>query len=97
MVQDPEAGYGLVDKVRNLLRLRRSAYLQTFGGEGASRTVLKDLARFCRANDTTFRPNDREHVLLEGRREVWLRIQRHLNMSVEEIFQLTIEDTRKKR
>jgi len=36
--------------------------------------VLADLARFCRANESTFHADPRTHALLEGRREVWLRI-----------------------
>ena len=89
--RDPEKGYGLVDKVRNLIRIRSSAYQQTFGGHGAPQTVLKDLARFCKANEPTFHLDPRAHALAEGRREVWLRIQSHLNLSAEEIFNLTVE------
>lgn len=49
--------------------------------------VLKDLAKFCRAFDTTFHENERAHALIEGRREVWLRIQNHLNMTPDELWQ----------
>lgn len=50
--------------------------------------VLKDLARFCRANESTFNPDPRTHALLEGRREVWLRIQEHLQLTPEQIYSL---------
>jgi glycine/D-amino acid oxidase-like deaminating enzyme len=89
--QDPEEGYGQIDKLKSLVRLRKSAYDQTFGGHGAPKQVLRDLARFCRANKTTFHANDRVAAHLEGRREVWLYIQEHLNLSAEEIFELTME------
>src|SRR5512146_1060172 len=45
--------------------------------------VLADLARFCRANEPCFMKDDRYHALLEGRREVWLRIQNELKLPIE--------------
>lgn len=50
--------------------------------------VLKDLARFCRAHQTTFHPDPRFHAVLEGRREVWLKIEQYLQLSTEEIYEL---------
>lgn len=47
-----------------------------------------DLARFCRADQSTFHADARVHAVLEGRREVWLRIQEHLRLSDEELFTL---------
>lgn len=52
----------------------------------AGQRVLEDLAKFCRANTTCFDPDPRIHAVLEGRREVWLRIQNHLNMTPEDLF-----------
>ena len=89
-------GYGLVEKARGFLRTRKSAYLQTFEGHGAGREVLMDLAQFCRADETTFHVNDSMKDVLIGRREVWLRIQQHLNLSHEELFTLTMEGRRRK-
>lgn len=62
------------------------AYKRALLGEDGQPTIwaqqmLSDLARFCRANETTFHQDERLHVLVEGRREVWLRIQRFLNIS----------------
>lgn len=51
-------------------------------------TVLKDLSRFCRAHESTFMPDARMHAVLEGRREVWLRIQEYLEMTPTEIYEL---------
>lgn len=48
--------------------------------------ILKDLCWYCRANWTTYDPDPRIHARLEGRRDVWLRIQRHLNLSPEDLF-----------
>ena len=50
--------------------------------------VLADLAKFCRATEPTWHPDPRTHALLEGRREVWLRIQRYINMPAEQLIPL---------
>ena len=50
--------------------------------------MLTDLATFCRAHDTTFHVDERTHAMLEGRREVFLRIQRHLKLTEEELWSL---------
>ncbi len=50
--------------------------------------VLKDLAIFCRAHSSTFHQDPRLHAMLEGRREVWLRIQENLQLDMEEIYSL---------
>ena len=50
--------------------------------------VLKDLAKFCRASETTFHQDPRIHAVLEGRREVWLKIANALNMTPEELYEL---------
>lgn len=54
----------------------------------AGQEVLIDLAKFCRADETCFDPDPRVHAALEGRREVWLRIQQHLALSPEALYTL---------
>lgn len=77
----------LVERTLDFLRIRRRAYNLTFRSiEGQN--MLIDLAQFCRANQTCFDPDPRIHAALEGRREVWLRIQQHLNLTSEELFAL---------
>lgn len=51
-------------------------------------TVLEDLAKFCRAHETTFNADPRIHAAMEGRREVWLRIMEMLQLNDDEIFEL---------
>ena len=53
-----------------------------------TKDVLTDLAKFCRAHETTFNKDDRMHAVLEGRREVWLRIQNYLKLSTDELYQI---------
>lgn len=50
--------------------------------------VLADLARFCRAHESTFHADARLHAVLEGRREVWLKIEKMLNLSPDELYTL---------
>lgn len=83
----------LIDKARNFLFRRRTAYIKTFQGPFAEE-VLADLARFCRANQTTFHSDPRVHAVAEGRREVWLRISQHLNLTDEQLWQLYGQPTR---
>lgn len=58
----------------------------------ASALVLKSLEKFCRFRESTFHPSERVHCLLEGRREVMLKIDDYLNKSVDEI----VEDRKRK-
>lgn len=69
---------------------RSTAYRLTFNDEQpADVAVQKDLARFCRANETCVVPGDPvATAILEGRREVWLRIQQHKNLTPEQLFRL---------
>lgn len=78
----------VLGRTLDFLRGRKRAY-QLALKSPAGNEVLIDLARFCRANETCIVTGDRESTLvLEGRREVWLRIQQHLNLSSEELMQL---------
>lgn len=73
------------------LRYRQAAYRKTFETpEG--RKVLADLRRFCRATTPTADINNVQATyLLEGRREVWCRIQAHLNLTDEDVYRLIEE------
>lgn len=75
----------IVQKLKQLLARRREAYRQVFRGPLAD-TVLRDLAHFCRANESTFHDNERVQSKLDGRREVWLRIQDHLKLSPDQLW-----------
>jgi len=71
----------------DFLRGRKRAYQLSLSSV-AGQTVLRDLAEFCRANETCFHEDPRLHAVLEGRREVWLRIQQHLNLTSEQLYAL---------
>lgn len=74
----------------NQLQNRQRAYLDTFKGVPAEE-VLKDLAKFCRAEESTFHADPRMHAVLEGRREVWIRIQKHLRLNVDDVYAYFVE------
>lgn len=63
---------------------KRKAYEVVFGGP-LGQIVLNDLADFCRADSSTFDPDPRVHAFVEGRREVWLRINEFLNLTPAEL------------
>lgn len=63
----------------------KRAYQFAFGAVGGE-VVLADLAVFCRAKETCVVPGDRDRTyVLEGRREVFLRIRDYLELSPEEL------------
>lgn len=83
------------EAVKRLMHSRKQAYQFTFEKDGVGpKIVLADLARFCRANSSTFHPDPRLHAVLEGRREVWLRIQKYLQLSPDELMELKRKDNR---
>lgn len=86
--QLPEAA---IRKAKEYLMRRRLAYVRTFSGSYA-KVVLADLATFCRAQSSTHHADSRVAALLEGRREVWLRIQEHLQLSEDELWALRRPD-----
>lgn len=79
-----------LEETREYLDARRRAYQQCFSVVSPAATiVLEDFARFCRANETCVVPGSREvSLMLEGRREVWLRIMQHTQLSLEQQFAL---------
>lgn len=80
----------ILEDAKLLLLSRKQAYERTFNPEDIeNKLVLKDLAQFCRANESTFHEDPRVHAVLEGRREVWLRIQKYLNLNPDDLWELT--------
>lgn len=77
----------VIQRTKAFLFGRQRAYRMVFGGP-VGQAVLVDLAKFCHAHKPCFHPDPRLHAVLEGRREVWLRIQHHLNLSPEQLWDL---------
>ena len=78
-------------KLNPLFRKRQAAYVKTFSGPEGQK-VLADLRRFCRATVPTADVNNPNVTyMLEGRREVFLRIAAHMNLTEEDVINL-VED-----
>jgi|CXWL01.1.fsa_nt_gi hypothetical protein len=65
------------------LRFRRRSYQLT-----ATSDMLIDLAKFCLAHDTVFHNDPLIMARAAGRREVWLRIEEHLNLPADQLLVL---------
>lgn len=78
--------FSTLQEANDFIRNRQGAYLAVFGGEPA-KAVLEDLKEFCRADETTFHVDARAHALAEGRREVWLRIKKHLDLAADQVVE----------
>lgn len=80
-------------RLNPLVLWRSRAYRNTFNNPEGKK-VLADLRRFCRATLPSADVNNVQTTyLLEGRREVWLRILSHLNMTDEDIMNLVEPNT----
>lgn len=79
----------MLEQAMQWLHSRSLAYQSIFLGHGRDTDiVLQDLAKFCRASESTFHENQRASDVLIGRREVFLRISQHLRLSQEQLWQL---------
>lgn len=64
---------------------RKQAYQLAFRSPHGQ-TVLRDLAKFCRATTPPWGSNPQETARLVGRNEVWQRIMQHLNLTEAELY-----------
>ncbi len=80
------------EQAKAMLHSKKRAYDTVFSNGIDAKMVMRDLAKFCRANEPTFHKDPRAHALLEGRREVWLHIQKYLNSTPDELWELTRKD-----
>jgi len=72
---------------RDYVHRRQQAYKLIFESD-VGQVLLKDLSTFCRAHSSTFNEDPRLSDVLEGRREVWLRIQHHLQLNDNKLWEL---------
>jgi hypothetical protein len=86
-----------VNYLRRLSILRARSYRRVFSLEALhgrdAEIVLADLRDFAFAETTTFHVEPLEAARRQGRREVWLRIARHLNLDEAKVQKLVeLED-----
>ena len=73
-------------KARNTVIKLQQDYCSIFPEDSpVAENVLNDLKIFCRADESTFHADPRIHAVLEGRREVWLHIERQLKLKPDEL------------
>ena len=76
------------------LRRRREAYVRVFSDKpiaGDAAIVLADLKQFCRGGQTPWHVDPRVHALLTGRFETYTRIDQHMHMTFDELWELLSE------
>lgn len=79
----------LKEEAKGILRSRALAYKRVFLKKGTDTdAVLADLAKFCRASETTFHTDPRMTDILIGRREVFIRIAHHLQLTEDQLWSL---------
>ena len=79
----------MLERAKEFLRSRTVAYRRLFLGHGSDTdVVLADLARFCRASESTFHADPRLSDVLIGRREVFLRISHYLQLTDDQVWSL---------
>jgi len=74
------------DPMKNIKK-RQAAYRSVFTGAESDK-VLLDLARFCRAVETSFDDNPYRMAFQEGRREVFLRIMTYIDYDLRDVSKL---------
>ena len=79
-------------KIDDWQRLTR-AYQEIFGSP-QGQVVLRDLAKVCNAATTTFDKDPYEMARKEGMRQVWLIIQAQLNITDDDVIELSKGQTR---
>lgn len=77
----------IFERAVRLVSGRQRAYQTTFSTR-EGKEILADLAKFCRAGKTVFDTDARVTALLQGRQEVFLRIQQHLDLPFNDLYQL---------
>ena len=75
---------------RDKLQFMKEHFCAVFLDPTHGPAVLKKVAKFCRANESCWDDDPRKHAALEGRREVWLLINRYLNLSADELARLLV-------
>lgn len=73
-------------------RMWRAAFADGDGLGLEANHVLADLRDFCFAQKTSFDPDPHIAARREGRRDVWLRIQRYLNLDEAMVQKLMEND-----
>lgn len=86
-------------EVSDYLRRRQQAYTSVFSGKGGEedvKFVMLDLAHFTRAYSPTWNVNQKVQDLLEGRREVFMRIMDFTSLDHDTLYRKYTDVTTRK-
>jgi len=79
----------MVEATKRFLSGRKGSYARLFDIQNRdAQAVLTDLSKFCRAHKSTAHLDPHMAARLDGRREVWLRIQQHTKLDDETLWLL---------
>lgn len=79
----------MLRRAKQFLTHRARAYRRLFNITNQdAEFVLADLAKFCRAHSSTAHKDPYIAARLDGRREVWLRLQQHLQLDDDTLWAL---------
>lgn len=79
--------FEIYQRTLDFLRWRKRAYQLSFP-DPKNNECLKDLAKFCHADEVCGGGNLYLLGVADGRREVWLRIQKHLNLQPDQLYEI---------
>jgi len=78
-----------VERAKEFLLSRKRAYQRVFNAETTEGfTVMQDLAWAAHAHRSTFDPDPIKAAYLQGKRDLWLRIQHHLSLDETQLLAL---------
>lgn len=83
----------LETKTKKQLEDRIKSYKGLFSKDNEfAKVVLDDLSKFCYANRSTYHTDPRMSDILIGRREVFLRLQKHAEIDEERLLSIAKKD-----
>ena len=82
---------GTAENIKQYFQRRAIAYCRVFEKQSPFvHDVLMDLAKFCKANESAFNKDPIAMAYMQGRRDVFLRIQENLQLTADELFKLHV-------
>lgn len=75
-----------VEARRHLIGVYSRIFVEGKPLDGDVERLMLDLAHFCRGFETPYSPDERTHVLLAGRNEVFWRIMDHTRLDVDTLM-----------
>jgi hypothetical protein len=78
-------------RITEFFSRRKVHYMRTFNQEGSPQAVLLDLIRFCKVYQPIKSTDPYFNAVMEGRREVGLRILNYLNLPSDQLAAMSVQ------